>query len=112
MRLQPPLRVAEVAALLGWTYKRTKRWLLDLRRDKGLELVGGGQTRQPITVTLAALYRACPDLFEPPPGLENRVDELEDRIQSGEQERVQMATVIGVLRKRLDGAPKALARVA
>lgn len=111
MRLSPPLRIAEVAALLGWSAKRTKRWLLKLRESNDLELQGGGPTGEPITVTLAALARACPDVFEPPPGLESRFEDLESTVASQGQQLHQAAVVIGVLRKRLDGT-KALARVA
>lgn len=109
MKLQAPLRIAEVAALLGWSAKRTKRWLLKLRATKGLELDGGGT--EPYEVSLAALARACPDVFEPPPGLESRVDEVEERQAQQEQQLLQAATVIGVLRRRIDGT-KGLARVA
>ena len=111
MRLSAPLRIAEVAALLNWTPKRTKRWLLKLRDSKGLELEGGGPSGEPYSVTLSALARACPDVFEPPPGLESRVDELAATVTSQGQQLHQAAVVIGVLRKRLDGT-KALSRVA
>lgn len=110
MKLSAPLRIAEVATLLGWSYKRTKRWLMLAHEACGGALLDGGGAR-PYTVTLAALRRAYPDVFEPPPGLEARVEESEARTRELEEQVLQTATLIGALRKQLK-TPKSLLRVA
>lgn len=110
MKLSPPLRIAEVATLMGWSYQRTKRWLWEKHVASGKTLLEGNGVR-PYTVTLAALYRAEPDLFEPPPGLEARVEENEAKQKELEGQVLQTATLVGALRKRLE-RPRSILRVA
>lgn len=97
MRLAAPLRIAEVADLLGWSPRRTKRWLKTLERERREKLLIGS----PYTVTLAALARACPDVFEPPPGLEARVEEAQEAALRVEATQLQTAAAIGALKRQV-----------
>ncbi len=112
MKLRAPLRIAEVAELLGWSAKRTKRWLWRLHVESGRTLLEGGPSPEgstPYLVTITALYRVRPDLFEPPPGLESRIDELENEKAKDRDQLHQLAIIVGNLRR---DRPKSLLRVA
>jgi hypothetical protein len=111
VRLSPPLRISEIAALFGagWSHRRTKLWILRAVEERGLEIEGGGETGRPITVSQAALRRCYPDIFEPPPGIEARVEAAEDRQREQEQQILQVATIVGTLRRRLKAAGSAAA---
>lgn len=118
MKLSAPLRIAEIAELLSWSHKKTKNWLWAKHVASGMTLLQGGPDPtgkagpSPYYVTLAALRRVEPDLFEPPPGLEARVDANDERTDELERQVHQVATLAGILRRRLDQPPKGMLRVA
>jgi hypothetical protein len=102
MKLTAPLRMAQLAKLLStpgdeWSGRRAKRWVQSLERERCEKLLIG----KPYTVTLAALARACPDVFEPSPGLEARVEEAQEAAQRAEAASLQAAATVGVLRRQL-----------
>lgn len=79
MKLQPPLSIAEVAAMAGVSYKVMKAHLLRLNEElHGTLLVPSKGANRKYTVTLAALKRACPDMFEAVENIVARVDALEE----------------------------------
>lgn len=80
MKLSAPLTMAAVAELLGWSRRRTVRYLEKVDGEvHGMLLIkrGTGPGRR-YWVTKAALRRALPDLFECVENLTTRVEALED----------------------------------
>lgn len=79
MKLSIPLSIAEVAALAGVSYKTMKAHLMRLNEEvHGTLLAPSKGANRKYTVTLAALKKACPDMFASTENLEARVAVLED----------------------------------
>jgi hypothetical protein len=86
MNLNGPLKMSEVAAMMGWSRKRTVRQLEAIDREVGGMLLikrGDGAGRR-YYVTKAALRRVCPDWFEVVVNLVDRVAALEESAKDSE----------------------------
>lgn len=108
MKLSPPLRITEVAALYGKTYAWTKGYLLAKHEEEakvGRKLLSGGPKPDggwsPYTVTLAGLMRIDPDAFAALDGMATKLEELEEKLQERELENRKAAAEMAVVRRQL-----------
>lgn len=108
MKLSPPLRITEVAALYGWSYARTKGYLLAKdaeERSEGRRLLSGGPKADgrwtPYTVTLAGLMRVDPDAFAAIDGMAAKIEQLEEKLDARELENRKTAAELAVVRRQL-----------
>ena len=108
MKLSPPLRITEVAALYGWSYARTKGYLLGKHAEEtraGRKLLSGGPKPDggwaPYTVTLAALARVDPDAFAAIDGMAAKLEQLAEKLEQRELENRKTAAELAVVRRQL-----------
>lgn len=103
-RLERPMTIPEVAAMAGWTYDRMKRHLQRLDEElHGMLLKKSAGKNRRNAVTLAALKRACPDMFEDVRLLRVEVDELRAEVGELTTRQEQTAIAVGSLAKTLRG---------
>ncbi len=91
--------MSQVAAMLGWTRRRTVRHLQTLNVQTGgmlLETRHEGNGRR-YMVTLAALRGCMPDWFESVENLTSRVEEIEDAMKEHAWKLKTVASHVGTL---------------
>ena len=103
MRLERPLEVREVAALAGWPPWKMRRELLriDGEQNGRLLLVRGSGKGTRYRVTLAALRRAAPYLFDEWTDLRDDVDGLGEVARDHGGKILMLAREVGGLKRRM-----------
>lgn len=94
-RADVPLKVGEVAKLLGWPTRKARRWIDGLeRQDQSIVVRVNGQRH----VTLAALRRVCPEIAAHY-ATQLDVDELRDEQETVSSEVRQVAASVAKFRR-------------
>lgn len=109
MRLERPRTIPEVAEMAGWTLDRARRYLFTLDDQvSGMLLKNRNKGRgHPVTVSLGALKKIAPDLFEDSRNLGAEVDELQARVRTMESENLRLIRRVGQLSAIVSGEKNA-----
>ena len=96
MRLDTPRTFQDIAKMTGWSYWKTKRRLMREHEKSGGKLlssndVEGNGARW--TVTLAALRRVCPDMFDRDFGQE--INDLKESVAELKTRQNMTAAAVG-----------------
>ena len=102
-KLNPPLTIAQVAAMAGWSRKRTLAYLQRLNTElQGLLLIpSGGATNRRYLIHLSALQRAVPEMFEPVRSVDADLDEHAERLDTLERRVLEAATTVGAVNREI-----------
>ena len=105
MRLERPRTVAEVAKMANWSLYRMTRHLFTLDDQlHGMLLTNRGKGRgHPVTISLSALKRVAPSLFEDSRNIGAEVDEHDERIRTLESENLRLIKRVGQLSREVEG---------
>jgi len=105
MRLERPRTIPEVALMAGWTLDKAKRYLFTLDDQlHGMLLKNRNKGRgHPVTISLSALKKIAPDLFEDSRNLGAEVDEHDERIRTLESENMRLIKRVGQLSREVEG---------
>lgn len=82
LKLDPILRIQQVAKLAGWSVSRMRRFLIAKNVELGGQLlvnVGRGSSRPRWTVTLRALRALAPQWFVDPESTQRQIDWLAEQ---------------------------------